>query len=242
MADLPRDTKIHIILWEERGKGKDSFPIAWANCLLYNYKHELRQGGLSFKMWEGQPKVMGTCVPVCLPITDMTNYLRIFPNLWLLFSKSSSILSLPSLWSSPRNPLNFVCFLVAIFLTIPVPFPKIPEPTAAEKKKLEAVKNMRLWYQSFFSLTLSQILWPKLLQRPVCKFGSTETILCSSLKYLLDISRLLIFKALPKYLISVPKTNKVAIQEMHVLLKQWTKGDPVDALEVRRCLCYPLIL
>lgn len=39
-------------------------------------------------------------------------------------------------------------------------------------------------------------------------------------------------KALPKYLISVSKVNKAAIQEMHVLLKSWSKGDPVDALEL----------
>lgn len=39
--------------------------------------------------------------------------------------------------------------------------------------------------------------------------------------------------ALPKFLRSVPKTDRIAIQEMHKLLAEWAPGAPVDALEVR---------
>jgi len=41
-----------------------------------------------------------------------------------------------------------------------------------------------------------------------------------------------LLKALPKFLRSVPKTDRIAVQEMHRLLNEWAVGAPVDYLEL----------
>jgi hypothetical protein len=39
-------------------------------------------------------------------------------------------------------------------------------------------------------------------------------------------------KALPKFLLSVPRADRNAVQEMYYLLDKWAEIQPLDALEV----------
>eukprot|EP01126_Amoeba_proteus_P013695 TRINITY_DN15872_c0_g1_i3.p1 TRINITY_DN15872_c0_g1~~TRINITY_DN15872_c0_g1_i3.p1 ORF type:complete len:690 (-),score=145.45 TRINITY_DN15872_c0_g1_i3:170-2239(-) len=192
MCNLPRDTKIHITLYnlkdkeKDRVKGKflvnDHTPIAWVNCLLYNYKHELRQGKCLLPMWEGDPSVMGTCVPNLQdPLAiQLSVEFDTYPSEIVVF---------------PTEPLNFP------------PLPQESAPTKEEQRRLDRLVNLHSLSQ--FSPETRAFMW---------KHRCTYLI-----KYP---------QSLPKYLMSVPKTNKVAVQEMHQLLEKWPEGNPLDAFEL----------
>lgn len=67
---LPRDTKINFTVlfgkpYKKHPKKLDAYgTLCWVNCLLYDYKNELKMGKSPLKMWPGNPKPTGTCVAV----------------------------------------------------------------------------------------------------------------------------------------------------------------------------------
>eukprot|EP01127_Copromyxa_protea_P008788 TRINITY_DN2020_c0_g1_i6.p1 TRINITY_DN2020_c0_g1~~TRINITY_DN2020_c0_g1_i6.p1 ORF type:complete len:638 (-),score=92.32 TRINITY_DN2020_c0_g1_i6:16-1929(-) len=64
LCNLPRESKVVFSLWSNTPTKKGSKPscIAWVNCLLYDYKNELRPGLQALRMWDGISEPMGTVV------------------------------------------------------------------------------------------------------------------------------------------------------------------------------------
>eukprot|EP01117_Protostelium_nocturnum_P006783 TRINITY_DN2436_c0_g1_i2.p1 TRINITY_DN2436_c0_g1~~TRINITY_DN2436_c0_g1_i2.p1 ORF type:complete len:1251 (+),score=411.48 TRINITY_DN2436_c0_g1_i2:224-3976(+) len=67
MGNIPRAARLCFTIWatkEENGGNKEKdIPLAWVNCQLIDYKHELRQGKMTLNMWpEDRANPIGTCV------------------------------------------------------------------------------------------------------------------------------------------------------------------------------------
>lgn len=58
---IPRATRMCFTLYE-RKDGVDT-PLAWVNCMLFDYKHELKTGVHTLGMWpDAAANPIGTCV------------------------------------------------------------------------------------------------------------------------------------------------------------------------------------
>eukprot|EP01126_Amoeba_proteus_P051292 TRINITY_DN6117_c0_g1_i22.p1 TRINITY_DN6117_c0_g1~~TRINITY_DN6117_c0_g1_i22.p1 ORF type:complete len:751 (+),score=168.27 TRINITY_DN6117_c0_g1_i22:90-2255(+) len=182
LSNLPRESKLAISLWFSNTKGGKSSKltsIAWVNCLLYDYKNELRTGPQILKMWPNTAEPMGTVVgnidPQAIALT-------------IEFYSGDSIVVIPT------EPLDYI------------PYPPCEEPSPEENKTLQTLVGQH------------------------------------SLKNLTNEDKALIWKyrthimnspgGLAKFCQSVDKANRIAVQEMHRLIKEWSEVSPVDSLEL----------
>lgn len=118
LCDLPRESKIVFSLWMNTPTKKSSKPscISWVNCLLYDYKNELRCGPQLLKMWPGNAEPMGTVVGKNDPSAAV---------LTIQFYEEGETIVLPT------EPLDYR------------PYPAEPEPSSDEKKMLTQLINQR---------------------------------------------------------------------------------------------------
>jgi len=64
-CDLPRESKLVFSVWlgNKKVKSKETDnSLAWVNCLIYDYKNELRTGTIKLRMWNGNAMPSGTVV------------------------------------------------------------------------------------------------------------------------------------------------------------------------------------
>jgi phosphatidylinositol-4,5-bisphosphate 3-kinase len=179
VKDLPRATRICFTLWASSSR-KESHPIAWVNCQLFDYKHELRTGIISLNMWpDNKANPIGTCVQS----PDTTT-----PMLFLQFERYATPVVFPTQrWQSE---------------TYPVPTSITPQ----EQQRLKFLCTADPLYP--LESKDKQLLWK---YRDYCTNYP---------------------RGLAKFLVSVPKTDRNAVQESYRLLDIWTKPSPHDALEL----------
>lgn len=61
MYNIPRATRVCFTLYERKDGG--DIPLAWVNCMLFDYKHELKTGMHTLGMWpDAAANPIGTCV------------------------------------------------------------------------------------------------------------------------------------------------------------------------------------
>jgi len=187
LCDLPRATKLSFTVYSvARGKNikKDREPVGWVNYLIYNYKHELRTGKVSLKLWPGEALPLGTCVANQTDPQAVIMKLG-FPN----YGDQKTVVF-------PTELLDYAAY------------PEEQFPSPGQRKTLEDIISRHSLAE--LSLEDKTLVW---------KFRKS---------YCINIPQ-----SLPKFLMSVPKSDRIAIQEMHKLLALWNKFiKPVDALEL----------
>uniref|UniRef100_A0A6B2KX87 phosphatidylinositol 3-kinase n=1 Tax=Arcella intermedia TaxID=1963864 RepID=A0A6B2KX87_9EUKA len=181
LSDLPRDTKLCFsVLFNKKGK-KEKQPHSWLNCLIYNYKNELRTGKFNLKMWPGASSPIGTVVA---NTSDKATIIK------LEFGEYKD--------------------KTVVFPTEPLEYPAYFDEGVPSSTQVTALQEI-ISRHSLAELSTEDkaLLW----------------------KYRLSFC-IKHPQALPKYLMSVPKTDRNAIQEMHKLIPEWAPIQPVDALEL----------